>query len=178
MNAVNAERVAGFTAGQLYLDSVEIALANVLVRNYADERIATRQPRDGLPLLRLRRVKDFIEASLNLNVGLSSLADGSGYSRAHFASMFRKATGMSPHRYVLARRVAHVRSLLERKDLTLVAIAASCGFSSQAHMPKVFREFTGLTPGDVRRSYPPESHHSNARRPHLVTTMRCYAALA
>jgi AraC family transcriptional regulator len=153
MNALNAERIAGFTTGQLYLDSVEMALADVLVRNYADERIAARQYRDGLPLVRLRRVRDFIEANLNANVSLSSLAEESGYSRAHFAKMFRKATGMSPHRYVLARRVDHVRSLLKRKNLTLIGIAASCGFSSQAHMSKVFREFTGLTPGEVRRSY-------------------------
>lgn len=152
MNALNAERIAGFTAGQLYLDSVEMALADVLVRSYAYERIATPQYRDGLPLLRLRRVKEFIEANLNANINLSSLADESGYSRAHFAKMFRKATGMSPHRYVLTRRVEHVRFLLERKDLPLVGIAASCGFSSQAHMSKVFRELTGLTPGDVRRS--------------------------
>jgi AraC family transcriptional regulator len=161
MNAVNAERIAGFTAGQLYLDSVEMALANVLVRNYADERIAARQYRDGLPLLRLRRVKDFIEANLNTNISLSSLADESGYSRAHFGKMFRKATGMSPHRYVLACRVDHVRSLLERKDLTLAGIATSCGFSSQAHMSKVFRELTGSTPGAVRRSYRSESRSSN-----------------
>jgi AraC family transcriptional regulator len=160
MQALNAERIAGFTTGQLYLDSIEIALADVLVRNYADERIATRQYRDGLPLLRLRRVKDFIEANLSANISLSSLAGESGYSRAHFAKMFRKATGMSPHRYILLRRVEHVRSLLERKDLTLVRIAVSCGFSSQSHMSKVFRDFTGLTPGDVHRHYRTKKSHS------------------
>ena len=82
---------------------------------------------------------------------LRSLANEAGYSRGHFLNMFRASTGLTPHRYLVNRRVVRARILLERRDRTLIDIAIACGFSSQAHMSQVFREKTGVTPGEYRR---------------------------
>jgi len=107
----------------------------------------------ALPLPALRRVLNRIEQSFRSDLSLTSLAAESGYSRGHFVKMFRKATGVTPHHYVLRRRVEHARFLLKEKEpgVRLIDVAALCGFSSQAHMTQVFRQFVGVTPGDYRR---------------------------
>jgi AraC family transcriptional regulator len=79
------------------------------------------------------------------------LAEESGYSRAHFLRMFRTATGITPHQYVLDVRIRHAQESLKRKGTNLIDVAALCGFSSQSHMTSVFRKRLGVTPAEFRR---------------------------
>ena len=62
--AVNAERIAGFPSGRLFLDSVEQALAATLVEGYAIRRPAQRTHRGGLGPTRLRRIKELVQAKI------------------------------------------------------------------------------------------------------------------
>jgi AraC family transcriptional regulator len=70
------------------------------------------------PPRKLARVKELIEANLEGDLSLKILARESGYSRAHFARLFRAATGMTAHRYVLERRIPRARQLLAQPDLS------------------------------------------------------------
>ncbi|MNL85512.1 Exoenzyme S synthesis regulatory protein ExsA [compost metagenome] len=72
-------------------------------------------------------------------------------STYHFARRFQETVGMSPHSYVLGRRIERAGALLRRRDVPLVDIALACGFSSQSHLTTVFRRCLGLTPGEYRR---------------------------
>lgn len=105
----------------------------------------------ALPSYALKRVLERIECTFQSEISVASLAQEAGYSRGHFLKMFRMSTGTTPHRYVLQRRVEHARSLLKRRDIKIIDIAAECGFSSQAHMTQVFRECVGITPAQYRR---------------------------
>jgi AraC family transcriptional regulator len=96
-------------------------------------------------------VKELIEANLDGDLSLKILAKESGYSRAHFARLFRAATGMTAHSYVLERRILRSRHLLAQPDLSLTDIAASCGFATQSHLTLVFRKKFGITPNECRR---------------------------
>ena len=105
-----------------------------------------------LPARILRRIQDRIAAELDAELSLASLAKDSGYSRAHFLRMFRAATGLTPHQYVLERRVSTARQLLRNSKFSLVDVALKCGFSSQTHMNDVFRKHLGVTPQEYRRN--------------------------
>ncbi len=59
---------------------------------------------------------------------------------------------MSPHQWLLTRRVSKARSLLADSTLTLAEIALACGFSSQSHFNRAFAANIGTTPGRWRRS--------------------------
>ncbi|HEY4047233.1 MAG TPA: helix-turn-helix domain-containing protein [Acidobacteriaceae bacterium] len=105
-----------------------------------------------LPPRILRRILDRIDAELHTELSLVSLAKESGYSRVHFLRMFRAATGLTPHQYVLERRLSTAQQLLRQSKMLLADIAVRCGFSSQTHMNDVFRKQLGVTPLEYRRN--------------------------
>ena len=114
--------------------------------------LARECPKIGtLPKWRLRRVQDFIDQNLSDPLKLNDLAAAAGLSRMYFATLFRAATGCSPHHYLLCQRIEAAKQLLADSDLPLVEIALSVGFMAQAHFTTVFKRLTGETPARWRR---------------------------
>ncbi len=68
----------------------------------------------------------------------------------HFARAFKESTGLSPHQYVLRRRIDRAVEMLKDERSSLAGIAYDLGFSSQGHFTTVFRKFTGTQPGSYR----------------------------
>jgi AraC family transcriptional regulator len=99
----------------------------------------------------LRGIQELIESRLDADLTLQELAAEIGYSRSHFLRMFRATTGMTPHRYLLKRRLGRARHLLEEVEFSIAEVAIMCGFSSQAHLTLAFRKEYGLTPTEYRR---------------------------
>ncbi|NIE62641.1 AraC family transcriptional regulator [Burkholderia sp. Ax-1719] len=79
-------------------------------------------------------------------VTLTALADEAGLSRYQFLRAFAKATGLTPHAYILQRRIHHARQLI-RHGARLAEAAAQSGFSDQSHMTRLFVRSFGMTPG-------------------------------
>jgi AraC family transcriptional regulator len=92
-----------------------------------------------------------MRADLATNLDLKTLAAESGYSRNQFLRMFRTATESTPHQFFLQLRVEKAQSLMKNKSLRIIDITASCGFASQAHFSRVFRQIVGVTPMQYRR---------------------------
>lgn len=99
-----------------------------------------------LQLWRLQRVVVYIEAHLADHVTLLDLSKEAEFSPMHFASQFRKATGVRPHDYVLRRKIEEAQVLLLTSNTSIVDIALSFGFLSQAHFTTVFKRFVGSPP--------------------------------
>jgi AraC family transcriptional regulator len=149
MLVLREEMHGGNPAGQAYVDMVARALVLRLLRAHAG-LAPPRLRRGGLARSLLHRVLEYIDAHVDQNLGLQTLAALSGLSEDHFARAFRAATGVPPYRYLLQRRLARARQLLESSNLTIVEIAQELGFSDQSHLTKLFRRETGMTPREVR----------------------------
>ena len=105
-----------------------------------------------LPQAVLRHVKKYMEENLQNNLSLDELVSETNYSRGHFLKMFRAATGTTPHQYLTERRIERAKSMLrEAGVISLIDIAAWCGFSSQSHLTQVFRKQIGVTPSAFKR---------------------------
>jgi transcriptional regulator GlxA family with amidase domain len=98
----------------------------------------------------VRRAIEYIHANLSEDVHLKDIAEAARLSTCHFARMFRKTMGMTPHRYLMQARIGKVKELLGQSELCLAAIADEAGFSDQGHMSKVFKRLTGMTPRAFR----------------------------
>jgi AraC family transcriptional regulator len=117
----------------------------------ADEGCAERQMR-ALQKWRLKRVVEYVDSHLSGKITLLDLAAVAGLSRMHFASQFRVATGFRPHEYLLRRRILRAEELLRQSTMTLVEIALTVGFQTQAHFTTVFKRFVGDTPYQWRNA--------------------------
>jgi len=148
--AVNSERVAGFPSGRLFLDSVEQALAAALINGYAVRHRPVRTYRGGLSPARLRRVKEFVHAKMEDELRLRDLAHSVGLSTAHFSEMFRKSMGETPHQFVLRVRVERAKEMLRSAEMRVLDVAVACGFKTQQHFARAFRQLCGTSPTEYR----------------------------
>jgi AraC family transcriptional regulator len=94
--AVNADIVAGFPRGRLFLDCVEQALAVGLVEGHAVRPRSVPMYRGGLTPARLRRVTELVHAKIEGELILHEIAESADVSKAHFSQMFPKSAGESP----------------------------------------------------------------------------------
>jgi AraC family transcriptional regulator len=83
---------------------------------------------------------------------LAELASHVGLHPTSLCRAFKQSTGISPHRYLLERRVARAKEMMADQRLTLTQIALDCGFSTSSQFSVVFRRITGLAPSVYRRS--------------------------
>jgi AraC family transcriptional regulator len=111
-------------------------------------------PDGGLPAARLKRVLAFIDGHLDENITLADLARSANLSVYYFATLFRKSTGFSPHRYILNRRVSRARELLRNTGRSVLDVSLDLGFQHQNNFARAFRRITGMTPTGFRRSNP------------------------
>jgi len=149
--AVHEEMVAGFPSGRLFLDSVEQAIAVMLVNGHAVRHRPVQLYRGGLGSARLRRIKELVHEKLEDDLSLDEMAQAVGLSTAHFARMFRKSTGQTPHQFVLRQRLERARAMLRAADSRVLDVAVACGFKTQQHFAQVFRDVWGVSPTEYRQ---------------------------
>jgi len=122
----------------------------------AVEQVAGSAPavrtRGGLSPATLRRVCEYVDTHLDEKISIDDLAEVAGLSSFHFARAFKHSQGVSPHAYIVQRRIERTLQLLAETDLPLSEIALATGFADQSHCARRFREHTGVRPRDYRWS--------------------------
>lgn len=108
--------------------------------------------RGGVSPSAMRRLREYIEANLSERIDLAVLAGIAGLSIFHFAREFKQSTGVTPHHYVVHKRVERARKMLAGTDFSLSEIAFAAGFSDQSHLTRHFRRTVGMTPREFRWS--------------------------
>ncbi|HEY6249174.1 MAG TPA: AraC family transcriptional regulator [Candidatus Angelobacter sp.] len=105
----------------------------------------------SMPLVRLTRVTAFVDANIALDLCVPKLANVAGMSPYYFCRAFKQSTGVTPHRYVLHRRMERAKRLLEEKPAPLLEIAHAVGFADQSQFTRVFHKMVGTTPSHYRK---------------------------
>lgn len=139
------------SAGKLYAQSAAQMLAVHLLRSYTNARMEIKEPSQGLTRRQISRVTDFLLAHLDQDLSLPVLAQQADFSPYHFARLFHRTTGESPHQFVLRQRIERAKHLLTEADVPLAHVALACGFANQGHLTRVFKRSVGLTPALYRK---------------------------
>ncbi len=134
----------------LFVGGIAQSLAAHLVRTYAAQDQARPAPRGGLPAFRLRRVTDLLAAHLAEDLPLGRLAQEAGYSPFHFSRLFKRATGISPSRYLIRLRTERARQLLRETTKSIIEIGLEVGYTNPSHFAQIFRQEVGSTPSEYR----------------------------
>ncbi len=93
--------------------------------------------------------KELLQAQLAAPPSLEELAAAVNLSPFHFARVFRRATGMPPHTWLMQQRIARARALLQDGCLPL-EVATQLGFADQSHLSRQFKQVYGVGPGAYR----------------------------
>ncbi len=137
---------------QLYGDGLAAAIMARLLADPAQAGPAqSATDGTGLPPWKLRRVVDYLEASLPERVELADLAALAGLSQSHFSRAFKASTGMAPYRWQLEARIRRAQALLIDPNASLDQVAEATGFADAVHFGRTFRKLTGATPAAWRR---------------------------
>ncbi|SON54008.1 Bacillibactin transport regulator [Hartmannibacter diazotrophicus] len=105
----------------------------------------------GLARWQIKRVEAHIEDRISHSISVDELARLANLSTSYFSTAFKVSFGVSPHTYVVRRRVEHAKARMLETNAPLCEIALDCGMADQAHLSRVFRRMTGATPSAWRR---------------------------
>jgi AraC family transcriptional regulator len=153
--ALRDEVQRGGTSGQLYSESLAGSLALHLASRYARNEPKGLCDKCHLPPRKVREAMEYIRDRLSQDVSLKELAAAVGFSPFHFARLFKRSTGLSPHQYIVRQRVEEARKLLLNGHDPLASIAKQVGFYDQSHLTMHFKRVCGLTPkAYVERALP------------------------
>jgi AraC family transcriptional regulator len=144
---------------------VEQTLVHIL-RNYAIPKLSEELElsRVGLVDRRIRRSVELMHTQLDQDLTLRALAAASYLSPFHFARLFKKLTGSSPHNYLAGIRATRAQLLLAETDLSVTEIGARVGYLSGSHFTKAFRIATGATPREFRQGLVSRNNDGAMRR--------------
>lgn len=109
---------------------------------------ATRIARDANH--KLERAADYISDNCTAALKLDDICAAADLSPSYLIRAFRKHYGMTPHTYLLNRRVQRARGMLKGGG-AIADVALATGFSDQAHFQRIFKHFLAATPGQYRR---------------------------
>jgi AraC family transcriptional regulator len=132
---------------------VEQLMVHIL-RNYSKPRLSEELElsRVGLVDRRIRRSIELMHTQIDQDLTLRALAAASYLCPFHFARLFKKLTGASPHNYLAGIRATKAQLLLAETDLSVTEVGARVGYLSGSHFTKAFRLATGATPREFRKS--------------------------
>jgi AraC family transcriptional regulator len=138
--------------GRFYIESLVDALAVHFLRRFGSTCHSLNKGHDGLSLYKLRSTIAYIKAHLAQELSLITLAAVEKTSPAHFARLFKSATGLAPHQYVITCRIEEAKRLLAETQDALIDIGLQVGCADQSHFTALFHKHVGLTPRAYRDS--------------------------
>ncbi len=138
----------------IYADQLALSIASRLIWWQHRDTLEEHSPPEcgGLTARQLRMLEEYVEAHLGESICLQDLSIVAKLSRSYFVRQFKLSTRLTPHQFVLRRRVARSKSLLRRTRKSISQIAFECGFAHQEHLTQTFKRQTGTTPAEYRKT--------------------------
>jgi AraC-like DNA-binding protein/ligand-binding sensor protein len=100
----------------------------------------------------LRRAQSFIWKNLTRKVSLEEIAKAVGLSAPYFSTVFKEEMGENFSSYINRLRIEKAATLLTETGTPIKTVAKFCGFEDQSWFSKIFKHFTGITPGKYRET--------------------------
>jgi AraC family transcriptional regulator len=150
MLAMHHELLDNCPSGPLFGEYIGLSFATALLTRHSAAPTRLTPYKGGLSPYKLKQVTEFMHANLSDGISLTEIANSVQMGPCHFARAFKVSTGLSPHQYVLRRRIEAALKKLKEPHVEFADLAYDLGFSSQAHFSTVFHKLVGVTPSSYR----------------------------
>jgi YesN/AraC family two-component response regulator len=122
-----------------------------IIHNIVDHISAFISSFQGIPhAAALRKAENYIRENFTRKISLKEIASVAGLSPPYFSTVFKEEMGENLSKYLNRLRVEKASHLLLETNMLLNEIAASCCFEDQSWFSKIFKAFTGISPGKYR----------------------------
>lgn len=99
----------------------------------------------------IRAARDYIFDHINEPISTDALAAFLRMNRTYLCNLFMRETGMTVNHYIATVKIDEAKRLMRVTHKSIAEIAEYLGFSSQSYFQKVFKKYTGVTPGEYRK---------------------------
>lgn len=129
------------------LESLKDLLKKIIKKYSFQEEQINEEPKF------LLEVERFIENNIEEPISLEDIAKAVCYDESYITRVFKKKYGLTPHAYLLNKRVQKAKTkLIDSKDISLAELSSEVGFYDQNHFSKVFKKVFAITPNSYRKS--------------------------
>ncbi|SOY78171.1 putative transcriptional regulator, AraC family [Cupriavidus taiwanensis] len=147
VRGIHEDALAGTPQGPMYAEALGAAALRRMA--YLESRPRAREYTHA-PMM--RRAADYIQARFRDDLTVSMIAaavdyPGDVYS---FIRSFKKAIGVTPHRYIIESRLQAARNMIAQGQCDVTDAALSCGFSTASHFSATFRKRWGISPSELK----------------------------
>lgn len=104
-------------------------------------------------LTNMDNVIDYIVTHYYEDISLAELADKAAMSKQHFIKCFTEKYNTTPIKYLNTFRIVTAQRLLEDSQMSVSSVANACGFNSNAHFSRTFKQVTGITPKEYQINF-------------------------
>lgn len=136
----------------LVTDYLLLALSSHLLTTYGGARRSTANKRFGLAPWQQRTATELMNQHLAEGISLAQISEACRLSQSAFVRAFKKSMSVTPHQWLLSRRIERAVELMDVDTLSLVDVALATGFADQSHFTRIFMKKMGVSPGAYRRA--------------------------
>ena len=95
---------------------------------------------------RIDKVLEFIDEKIDSSIEIKDLADAACMSEYHFIRVFNEFCECTPYQYIIKKRIAKAKEMIEYNAYSVHEISQACGYESVQTFRKCFKRETGLSP--------------------------------
>ena len=99
----------------------------------------------------IQRIIEYIDHHYKEDLSRTTLADMVYLSADHLARVFKKETGETLVKYITDKRIHAAKELLSDTKTPISQVASEVGYDNYSYFTKIFKEKTGVSPGDYRK---------------------------
>ena len=115
----------------------------------------THQKSDNAPIIKNPKLRDavlFIESHYSDSITLSDISANSGINHTTLTALMKEELGCTATQYLMQYRITIAKKQLAFTDVPIKDIANMVGFKTVQHFNRIFKEITGTTPAEFRKS--------------------------
>lgn len=149
-SAGSGDREIARTANEFRTRSLLCAFAAEILTSLRTRELGERPRRLRDDMLSMQQTLDYIDHNYSEPLDVMRAAELSGYEKTRFCQLFKRAIGVSFHKYLNSRRIEAAKEMLTSSELSIQIIASDTGFTESKTFSRVFRASEGMTPSEYR----------------------------
>lgn len=142
--------------GNVHTDDLDIEFFYALSQKIVEDQLPVFKELQSIPGIkrqtkrelykRVCRGRDMMDEYFTTTLSIRNIAREACMSEFHFFRLFKNMTGISPHQYILKKRLALAADLLQQQAISVSAAALECGFSDIHAFSKAFKKQFAVNP--------------------------------